>query len=164
MSFQEFESYSEVQVQETPRKKKRIVHEPVAVEDKTVKIAQEQSKPVRFTALLAKKTRAAKPESPTSSLIKEMEVDKEEDEERAVTTLEAPFVKPRKTLKKRRGEKILSKVCAIEVCKPEICCADLEGKLPLPTTAQTSFPRIGKAIYFFFPFSMRRSGHRGRTR
>jgi len=78
-----------------------------------------------------------------------MEIDKEENGERAVTTLKAPFVKPRKTVKKRHGEEILSKVCAIEVCKPEICCADLEGKLSFPTTAQTSFRWVRKAIYFF---------------
>lgn len=52
-------------------------------------------------------------------------------------------------MKKRHGEEILSKVCAIEVCKPEVCCADLESKLSFPATAQTSFRRVRKAIYFF---------------
>lgn len=129
-------------MQETPRKKKMILHEPVAVEDKIVEVARKQRKFIR-----GERTRAVK--SPRRFLIEEMEADKEVDGERAVTTLKAPFVKPRKTVKKRHGEEILSKVCAIEVCKPEICCADLEGKLSFPATAQTSFRRVGKAIYFF---------------
>ncbi|XP_071582849.1 uncharacterized protein [Temnothorax nylanderi] len=127
----ELESYSRLDpeteetislMQETPRKKKIIAREPVMVENKIAKIAPKQHKFVR-----GERTKAARPKSPRS-LIEEIEVDKEEDGERAVTTLEAPFAKPRKTVKKRRGEEILSKVCAVEVCKPEICCADLEEK------------------------------------
>ncbi|XP_077262113.1 dynein intermediate chain 3, ciliary-like isoform X1 [Temnothorax americanus] len=128
----ELESYSRLDpeteemislMQETPRKKKIIAREPVTVENKIAKIAPKQHKFVR-----EERTSAARPKS-SRSLIEEIEVDKEEDGERAVTTLEAPFAKPRKTVKivkKRRGEEILSKVCAVEVCKPEICCADLE--------------------------------------
>jgi len=130
---------------ETPRRKKKILHEPMTVENKIFKIEQEQYKNIR-----KRKIRAVKSVSPARSLIEEMEVDKEEDGERAVMKTEVPLVKPRKTRKmKKRREEILSKICAIEVCKPEICCADLEGKLSLPTAAQTSFRRVGKAIYFF---------------
>ncbi|KYM78885.1 Dynein intermediate chain 3, ciliary [Atta colombica] len=46
-------------------------------------------------------------------------IDKKKDEE------EAPFIKK---IVKKRWKQILSKVCAVEVCKPEICCADLEEK------------------------------------
>ncbi|XP_011880521.1 PREDICTED: uncharacterized protein LOC105569014 [Vollenhovia emeryi] len=80
--------------------------------------------------------RASELESPTRSSTEGTEVDKEEAGERAVTTLGAPFVKPRKTVKKRRGEEISRKVCAIEVCKPEICCADLEEKWKAEVRAQ----------------------------
>lgn len=85
--------------------------------------------------------------------IEEIETDEEEKEygERVVSILEEPFVEPRRAVKKRREKQILSRVC-VEVCKPEICCADLEGKHPFRTTAQTSFHRVGKAIYFFFVF------------
>lgn len=128
--------------QETPRKKKMISREPVTVEDKTMKTAQKQGKSIR-----RERATAVKPTSPTRSLIEGMEVDKIEDEG-VDTRIEVPFVKLKKTARKDR-EEILSKVCVVEVCKPEICCADLEGKLPFSTTAQTSFRRVGKAIYFF---------------
>jgi len=128
---------------ETPRRKKKISHEPMTIEDKIFKIEQKQPKNIR-----KRKIKAVKSVSSTRSLIEGMEVDKKEDGERTIMRIEAPLVKPRKTVKKRQ-EKILSKICAIEVCKPEICCADLEGKLSLPTAAQASFRRVGKAIYFF---------------
>lgn len=167
MSLQELASYSRLDheaeqmislsLQETPRKKKMIVREPATVENKIV--VQRQRKPVREERASRE---AVKSESPTRALIEGTEVDREEDGERAIIRLEAPFVKSRKTVKKRRGKEILSKVCALEVCKPEICCADMEGKLPFLMTAQTSFRWVGKAIYF--SLSMRRPGRRGRIR
>ncbi|KYQ59597.1 Dynein intermediate chain 3, ciliary [Trachymyrmex zeteki] len=112
-------------MQETPRKRK-ILRESAKVEEK-----------ISNTAWLLKsreRIRTGKSISLTRSLIEEIEVDKEEVKEKAIAKIEAPFIKPIKIVKKRRGQ-ILSKVCAVEVCKPEICCADLEGKFPFPTTA-----------------------------
>lgn len=132
--FQEFASYPRLDpeteqmislMQETPRKRK-ILRESAKVEEK-----------ISNTAWLLKsreRIRTGKSISLTRSLIEEIEVDKEEVKEKAIAKIEAPFIKPIKIVKKRRGQ-ILSKVCAVEVCKPEICCADLEGKFPFPTTA-----------------------------
>lgn len=133
------------------------MRELATVEDKIVEIAQMQlrSKSVR------RKRISVEPKSPTRALIEGLEVDKEEDGERAITRIEAPFLKPRKTVKKRK--EILNKVCAVEVCKPEICCADLEGKLPFPTTAQTSFRRVGVRRSIFSLSMRRRLRRRGRT-
>ncbi|XP_018313159.1 dynein intermediate chain 3, ciliary [Mycetomoellerius zeteki] len=105
-------------MQETPRKRK-ILRESAKVEEK-----------ISNTAWLLKsreRIRTGKSISLTRSLIEEIEVDKEEVKEKAIAKIEAPFIKPIKIVKKRRGQ-ILSKVCAVEVCKPEICCADLEEK------------------------------------
>ncbi|KAL6259716.1 hypothetical protein P5V15_009629 [Pogonomyrmex californicus] len=116
----EFSNYSKLEdldiermihlTKEISHKKKKVLHESAA-ENKIV--VQKRTNPKSRTRLL-----------------QEMEFDKEEDEERVVTQIEEPFVKLRKTVKKRR--EILSKVCAVEVCKPEICCADIEGKLSAP--------------------------------
>ncbi|KYN06592.1 Dynein intermediate chain 3, ciliary [Cyphomyrmex costatus] len=105
-------------MQETPRKKK-ILRESATVEKKIIKTEQRQPKS------RGERTRAVRPISSTRSLTEGIEVDKEEDEKEAAAKIEVPFIKPKKIVKKRRGQ-ILSKVCAVEVCKPEICCADLE--------------------------------------
>lgn len=142
--YQELASYPELDpeaeqmiklMQEIHHKKKMILPEP-----ENDKIVRKKNNKYNKNAR-REKMNAIGAEIPT---IEEMETDKE-DEERVVTTLEAPL-EPRRIVKKRRKE-ILSSVCA-EVCKPEICCADLEGKLPFRTTAQT-FHRVGKTIYFF---------------
>lgn len=51
----------------------------------------------------------------------------------------APVVKSKKPrIRKERKDEILTKVCPVEVCLPEICCADMEGELASPTTARTT--------------------------
>ncbi|KYN19471.1 Dynein intermediate chain 3, ciliary [Trachymyrmex cornetzi] len=106
-------------MQETLRKKK-ILRESAKVEEKISKTGQILKYKEKIKVLKDKSAISL-----TRSLIEEIEVDKEEDEEEAVAKIDAPFIKPKKIVKKRRGQ-ILSKVCAVEVCKPEICCADLE--------------------------------------
>jgi len=53
---------------------------------------------------------------------------KEEPKEIGEEVKEIEVVKKPPAKKKRKRE-ILRKVCSIEICKPEVCCADLEGKL-----------------------------------
>ena len=122
-------------MQETLREKK-ILYEPAKVEEKINKniVLNIKQKPLKYKER-KKELKELKDKSAislTRSLIEEIEVDKEKEE--AVAKIEAPFIKPKKIVKKR-WKQILTKVCAIEVCKPEICCADLEGKFPFPTTA-----------------------------
>lgn len=117
-------------MQET-RKKRMVTHEPID------QIVEKQYKP-------RERKSAIKPKFLT---VEEVTIEEEEGE----SVTEEPFVEPRKAVKKRRRKEILRKVCAIGVCKPEVCCADLWGKLSSRTTAQT-FRRTGKAIYFFFFF------------
>ncbi|KAG5329903.1 DYI3 protein, partial [Acromyrmex charruanus] len=115
-------------MQETLRKKK-IVYEPAKVEEKINKNAKLNIKenPLKYKKRKKelKKLKDKSAISLTKPLIEEIEVDKEKEE--AVAKIEEPFIKPKKIVKKR-WEQILSKVCTIEVCKPEICCADLEEK------------------------------------
>ncbi|XP_018351599.1 PREDICTED: dynein intermediate chain 3, ciliary-like [Trachymyrmex septentrionalis] len=107
-------------MQETLRKKK-IMRDSAKVEEKINKNAQKLVKNKERKRALKDKSAI----SLTRSLIKKIKVDKEKDE--AVAKIEAPFIKPKGIVKDRQRQ-ILSKVCAVEVCKPEICCADLEEK------------------------------------
>lgn len=50
--------------------------------------------------------------------------EKEEEEDIADVELDSIRIKD----KKQRAKKILRNSCANQVCKPEICCADMEGK------------------------------------
>ncbi|KAG5308272.1 DYI3 protein, partial [Acromyrmex insinuator] len=108
---------------------KKILYEPAKVEEKINKNVDLniKQKPLKYKKR-KKELKELKDKSAislTRSLIEEIEVDKEKEE--AVAKIEAPFIKPKKIVKKR-WKQILTKVCAIEVCKPEICCADLEEK------------------------------------
>jgi len=59
--------------------------------------------------------------------LKVEEEPKEIDEEiKEIAMMKKPPAK-----KKRKRREILRKVCSMEICKPEVCCADLEGKLPM---------------------------------
>ena len=75
-------------------------------------------------------------------------VEKEAEEERTVDV--APDLIRRK-VKKPRARKVLGKTCAKQVvCKPEVCCADLEGE----TTLSTSLKNV-PFFPLFFPYSTR---------
>lgn len=109
-------------MQEMSRKKKRP--ETWKLEEETV--AREQRE---FTAVKADRaTRATKPESPARSParspVRQAEIVAEEE------AIAWPSARSTETATERsRVRKIRSKVCAVEVCKPEICCADMEGEL-----------------------------------
>lgn len=87
--------------------------------DEQIAEEQEQPKPVK-----KEKTRKViKPKLSTEFLTEKVTVSEKAEE--AI----APVVKSREKMKERRKGGILTKVCSIEVCPPEICCADMEGEL-----------------------------------
>ncbi|EZA62230.1 Dynein intermediate chain 3, ciliary [Ooceraea biroi] len=107
-----------VSLQETLHKKKRkVLRDPLKIEQEIV-ASPEKAQQRKFT--IREKTRAMRPKSRVESPPREIEVDKKEEVARA----EAPSARPKKTPRRRRG--ILRKVCSVEICEPEICCADLE--------------------------------------
>lgn len=65
---------------------------------------------------------------------------KADEEEEVIAKTKAPIVISKRVVRKPR------QVCAVKVCKPEICCADLEGK-QLPS-------RSGDEAIYFFAFQI----------
>ncbi|RLU23981.1 hypothetical protein DMN91_004189 [Ooceraea biroi] len=117
-----------VSLQETLHKKKRkVLRDPLKIEQEIV-ASPEKAQQRKFT--IREKTRAMRPKSRVESPPREIEVDKKEEVARA----EAPSARPKKTPRRRRG--ILRKVCSVEICEPEICCADLEEKRKAKLRAQ----------------------------
>lgn len=115
-------------LQETPRKKKKSsLHESLKTEEE-----EKHLEPV-----VRKIKSQTKFVSPQKYLMKEeIEIEDEEVEE-----TKRQLKKPRK---RSHAEEILEKVC-VEVCKPEICCADEEGK----HLSQRHFVRSRKQTLFF---------------
>jgi len=124
LSFQEMASYPVLPPQdiemlylpeETKKKiEKKKIHKPEIEEPPEIKkLPAEIPEPIIKPKVKEKKKPKSKPKE-------EPEEVEEEEEIMIVTKL------PVKKERKRR--EILGKVCSVEICKPEICCADLEGK------------------------------------
>ncbi|XP_067208125.1 uncharacterized protein DDB_G0286299-like [Linepithema humile] len=111
--------------QEILRKRKRI-----RSKLEKDKIEEKKNKPI------------IKKASPRTIIIPAEERKIDEKEEEAVA--EAPFVISKRAVKKRR------KVCAVKVCEPEICCADLEEKrkatLQTQLTSKKKFSSEGESL------------------
>lgn len=143
---QELASYADLEgdLEEAQLTRREISHTRKKVHESMTKIGEkarqpEEGLPKRKTrrkttlpARLAKERRAEDEEAVAKTeVITRTEV---------IATTEAPLTKRAK--KRRRGK---SRVCAVGVCKPEICCADLEGKLPF---RMTFFPSVNETILF----------------
>lgn len=101
---------------EISRKKKK--QEPGKLEETLVA-------PKRRELAAVEADRETKPETPTRSPARRAEIVAEEEEEETVARLTEEAAAEGTS----RAGKILAKVCAVQVCKPEICCADMEGKI-----------------------------------
>lgn len=129
---QEFASYAPFEDDDNERKisheisrrrKKRV---PSKAEEPVV---EEQPKPVRREK--TKKVRKA--ELPAKSLMEEAIISEETE-----ATVTPDSIESKKRKKKRRRAEISAKVCPVEVCLPEICCADMEGEFLFSTTTRTT--------------------------
>lgn len=126
------------------RRKKRV---PLKTEEQTAEEQEQPTKPVRK----AKARKVIKPELPAETLTRETTTVSEEAA--ATAAMVAPVVESRGKAKKRRKPEISAKVCSVEVCLPEICCADMEGELSFSTNNANDVPPGPP----FFRLSMRRS-------
>lgn len=119
----ENDEYERIIAQEMSRKRKKRA--PLKPAEEQIAEEQKPLKPARKRGT----RKAIKPELPAETLAEESR----QVSEKAEPTVTAPVESEEKTEIRRRGE-VLTKVCSVEVCQPEICCADVEGEFPSSTT------------------------------
>lgn len=90
----------------------------VAHPEKVEEVEKEDAKKVRSIRKIRSRPKV---ERPVKKIVEKPEVEEEEK-------LELELEKKKKKEKRIRAKKILKKICP-EPCIPEICCADMEGKI-----------------------------------